>query len=104
VKSITNEIGFKEIIIVDDCDFEVFYLCAKNLSKLLGIAYTKQIDDFDSLYWEFDFREAMFILAYNTFLGISIYSQKGKDASPADNKILDEVYELIKDSNELLNL
>ncbi|MDO3626123.1 DUF3630 family protein [Mucilaginibacter sp. BT774] len=99
MKSITNEIGFKEITIVDDCDFELFYLCAENLGKLLGIAYTNQVHDFDSIYWEFDFMGAMFILHYNIYLGISIYSQKGKDSSPADNKILDEIYELIKDSS-----
>jgi len=99
MKSIINQMGFKEITIIEDCDFEVFYVCAKNLKKLLNIAYKNQLHDFDSLYWDFDFMGSMFTIHYNVFVGINIFPEKGKQAAPKDNEILDEIFELIKDKD-----
>lgn len=99
MKIIDNSFGFKEIIVNENCEFEVFYLCAENLARNLNIVYTKQIDDYDSLYWELNFMGSMFILHYNIYLGISIYPEKARNASDADNEILGIIYELIKDTN-----
>lgn len=101
MKSIINHIGFKEVIIVDNCDFDIFYICAKNLKMLLNIGYINQVDDFDSLYWQFNFNESAFIIHYNVFLGIGIHPKKGKNSSSKDNEALDEIFELIKDKDML---
>ncbi|MEO6521580.1 MAG: DUF3630 family protein [Mucilaginibacter sp.] len=91
-----NPIGFKEIVVVDSCDFEEFYLYAEKLKSHLGIVYTKQIDDFDSLYWQFVFEDSIIVLSYDTFLGISIYPQDGNKSTLIDNQRIEELYKLIK--------
>lgn len=91
-----NPIGFKEIVVIESCDFEEFYLYAEKLKKKLNIVYTKQIDDFDSLYWQFIFVGSIMVLSYDTFLGISIYPQDGKKSTAIDNQRIEEIYQLIK--------
>ncbi len=99
MKLLDNPRGFKEIVINDNCDFDVFYVCAENLKRGLNIVYTNQIDDFDSIYWHFDFRGSGLTLHYNVFLGICIFPSKAKEASHRDTEVLIQVYELIKDKN-----
>lgn len=96
---IISKLGFKKIVIDDNCDFGMFYTCAENLEKILNIEYTKQIDDYDSLYWAFSYMNSMFMLSYNTSLGISIYPENGKDASEENYVILEKIHEIIKDKN-----
>jgi hypothetical protein len=91
-----NPIGFKEIVVSDSCDFEEFYLYAEKLKNHLDIVYTKQIDDFDSLYWQFIFVGSVMVLSYDTFLGISIYPQDGNKSTAIDNQRIEEIYQLIK--------
>lgn len=90
-----NPIGFKEIIVVESCDFEEFYLYAEKINNHLDIVYTKQIDDFDSLYWQFIFANSIIVLSYDT-LGISIYPQHGNKSTAIDNQRIEEIYQLVK--------
>ncbi len=95
MKLIDNKRGYKEIIIIDDCEFEVFYSFSDSLRKKLSIKYINQIDDFDTVFLGFEFKNSFFTLSYNVFLGISIHPEKVELASEINNQILVEIFSLI---------
>ena len=86
-----NTNGVTQLIVKDNCEFSDFYSFAELLAKTLAIQYLNQVNDFDSLYWIFNYAHSSLILSYNTYLGISIYPQKGNQASNEEIEALHSI-------------
>jgi hypothetical protein len=82
----TNEVT--ELIINDNCEFDDFYSFAGQLKNKLKIRYYNKLDDYDSLWYDFDFEGRKLTLHYNIYFGISIYPQKGNKASTEEIHVL----------------
>jgi len=87
--------GYTEVILVDNCDFDEFYKTAAILKSTLHIEFTDKLNDFDSLYWDFTYKDSEFVLHYNIYLGISIFPKNFTNATSSDNRSVIEVSELL---------
>lgn len=68
--------GSSEAVIDDNCGISKFYAIANTLSKDLKVKFLNQIDDEETLDWDFQYRGQFLTLHYNVFNGVSIYPQQ----------------------------
>lgn len=71
-----------------DASFESFYFIASELENKLKIKFESKIDDFDELYWVFNFKGHDMILNYSTYEGISIYKRRDDACKELDEIIV----------------
>ena len=76
--------GGTEAVIDDNCGISKFYAIANTLSDQLKVTFLNQVDDADTLDWDFKYKDQFLTLHYNIFNGVSIYPQQIK--SPRQNK------------------
>ena len=89
--TLRTDFGCTEAIIDDDCGLKRFYEVANILTDDLEIKFTNKEDDFDTLTWDFVFKNHILTLHYNIYTGISIYPHKIKEAARRDNDAVIEV-------------
>lgn len=94
--------GWTEGIIVDDCGAEKFYSVADVLSNHFNLTFSNKINDFDTLYWDFEYKGNELVLHYNIYLGISIFPKALKSATETDNLSVAEISSLL--FQELIDL
>ena len=82
---ITKERGFTELQIISKAEYSDFYSFAHQIQEKLSIKFIDKVDDFDSLYWTFDYNNFILVLAYDVFFGIMIYPCQGIHASESEN-------------------
>ena len=82
--------GCTEAVIDDNCGISKFYAIANTLAKDLKVKFLNQVDDAETLDWDFQYRGQFLTLHYNIFNGVSILPQKLKK-SKSDNKAVMEV-------------
>jgi hypothetical protein len=70
-KLINKDNGYLQVVLVDDCDFQLFYELADYAERELNIAFTK-VDDIDSLYYSFKYDAIDFMLLYHVYFGIKL--------------------------------
>lgn len=83
--------GWTEAIIDDDCEFEKFYSVADVLSNYFNLTFSNKLNDFDTLYWDFEYKGTELVLHYNIYLGVSIFPKAFKSATEADNLSVVEI-------------
>jgi hypothetical protein len=98
--TLRTDFGCTEAIIDDDCGLKRFYEVANILAEDLEIKFTRKEDDFDTLTWDFVFRNHILTLYYNIYTGISIYPRKFREAPRKDNEAVVEVAKFLE--NKLL--
>lgn len=98
--TLRTDFGCTEAIIDDDCGLKRFYQVANILADHLKIKFTRKEDDFDTLTWDFSFRNHVLTLHYNIYTGISIYPVKFREAPRKDNDAVVEVARFLE--NKLL--
>lgn len=67
--------GGTEAVIDDNCGIKKFYAIADTLTEHLKIQFMNQIDDAESLDWDFKYKDQLLTLHYNIFNGVSIMPQ-----------------------------
>lgn len=82
--------GGTEAVIDDNCGISKFYAIANTLADHLKVTFLNQIDDADTLDWDFKYKNQFLTLHYNIFNGVSIYPQQSK-STKGDNKVVMEV-------------
>ena len=92
--SINIDHGYTEATIVLSCDFDMFYKVATTLEEGFSVSFTK-VHDFDTLYWEFEWKEQHLVLYYNIYLDIKIYPKSLMNASMVANAAVIEVSSLL---------
>ena len=70
--------GGTEAVIDDNCGISKFYLIANTLTDELKVTFLNQVDDADSLDWDFQYKNHYLTLHYNIFNGVSILPQSHK--------------------------
>ncbi len=94
--TLRTDFGCTEAIIDDDCGLKRFYQVADILSDDLNIKFTRKEDDFDTLTWDFSFKNHGLTLHYNIYTGISIYPVKFREAPRKDNDAVIEVAKFLE--------
>ncbi len=60
----------------------------------MDVNYTK-FGDFDSLYWDFNYRDGRLTLHYNIYTGVSLFPTVFEDAKEAENELVIQVGALL---------
>lgn len=94
--TLRTDFGCTEAIIDDDCGLKRFYEVANILSDDLEIRFTQKEDDFDTLTWNFAYKNHVLTLHYNIYTGISIYPFKFREAPRKDNDAVIEVAKFLE--------
>ena len=89
--SLKTQYGGTEAVIDDNCGISKFYAIANTLAEDLQVQFLNQIDDADTLDWDFKYKEQFLTLHYNIFNGVSIYPQQQQKSVKRDNKAVMEV-------------
>jgi hypothetical protein len=88
--------GCTEAVIDDDCSQKRFYEVADILSDNREITFQNKIDDFDSLVWDFVYKQHTLTLHYNIYTGISIYPRQFNNAPKKDNDAVVEIAQYLE--------
>jgi hypothetical protein len=92
---IYSDKGYNEVVIKDDCDFDTFYKVAHFLETEFKIEFSRKLNDLDSNYWDFIYKEQELTLYYNIYLGTSIFPTAFKEASVLTNEMVIEISRLL---------
>lgn len=84
-----NHFGATEAVIDDNCGVSKFYAIAQTLSDDLNVTFINQVDDAESLEWDFLFNEQFLTLHYNIYAGVSIAPCKVNDLSYENNAVVE---------------
>jgi hypothetical protein len=87
--------GWTEVIIDDDCEFNKFYKAAEVLQTNFNLTFTKKLDDFDSLYWDFNYKQDQLVLFYNIYEGTTIFPKGFKASTQSENESAVEIGTLL---------
>lgn len=82
--------GGTQAVIDDNCGISKFYAIAHTLSEELQVIFLNQVDDSETLDWDFKFKGQLLTLHYNIFEGVSIFPQE-LNAVKKDNAAVLEV-------------
>jgi len=101
---IENNKGWTEAIITENCSQQEFLKIAGIIQISLDTSFENKINDTDSIYWDFIYKEAKLTLHYNTFFGISIFPESLTSATNLDNQaVIDLSERLTKDLDKINN-
>jgi len=81
--------GGTEAVIDDNCGISKFYAIANTLADDLQVKFLNQIDDAETLDWDFQYRGQFLTLHYNMFNGVSIYPQQQRNSAKNNSAVLE---------------
>ncbi len=81
--------GGTEAVIDDNCGISKFYAIASTLANDLQVNFLNQVDDADSLDWDFKYGDQFLTLHYNIFNGVSIYPQHANNNNRENNAVME---------------
>ena len=81
--------GSTEAVIDDNCGISKFYAIADTLTADLQVNFLNQVDDADTLDWDFHYKNQLLTLHYNIFNGVSIFPQHAKSIQQQNNAVLE---------------
>jgi hypothetical protein len=76
---LTTDNGSTEAVIDDNCGISKFYAIASTLVDDLNVKFVNQIDDAETLDWDFTYKQNYLTLHYNIFNGVSILPNQIKN-------------------------
>ena len=88
--ALKTQSGATEAVIDDNCGISKFYAIANTLAEHLQVQFMNQVDDADTLDWDFKYKDQFLTLHYNIFNGVSIYPQQ-KNSKKKEHKLVMEV-------------
>ena len=87
--------GGTEAVIDDNCGVSRFYSIADTLADGLNVKFINQVDDAETLDWDFRYKNHLLTLHYNIFNGVSILPRNTK-AMAKENKAVCEVAKFLE--------
>jgi hypothetical protein len=85
-----TQFGATEAVIDDNCGVSKFYAIAHTLTEDLHVTFVNQVDETETLNWDFKYKDQFLTLHYNVFEGVSILPQM-KQTRPMTNHTVMEV-------------
>ncbi len=92
---LTTKYGGTEAVIDDNCGISKFYLIANALTSQLDVIFLNQVDDAETLDWDFQYKTHFLTLHYNIFNGVSILPHPVKGLGK-ENEAVVEVARFLK--------
>ena len=86
---LTTKNGNTEAVIDDNCGISKFYAIADTLSNELKVSFLSQVDDVDTLDWDFRYKDQLLTLHYSVFNGVSVYPQHIKSILQENNAVME---------------
>lgn len=74
--ALKTQSGATEAVIDDNCGISKFYAIANALADDLQVQFMNQVDDAETLDWDFKYKDELLTLHYNIFNGVSIFPQQ----------------------------
>ncbi|MDP4285870.1 MAG: hypothetical protein Q8891_15755 [Bacteroidota bacterium] len=93
-----TDFGGTEAVIDDNCSISKFYSIAGALSDNLKVKFLNQVDDADTLDWDFRYKSQFLILHYNIFNGVSILPRQVNNAEKANEAVEEVANFLVKNA------
>jgi hypothetical protein len=93
--ALKTQSGATEAVIDDNCGISKFYAIANTLAEHLQVQFMNQVDDADTLDWDFKYKDQFLTLHYNIFNGVSIYPQRLK-SKQQENQLVMEVAKFLE--------
>ncbi len=81
--------GGTEAVIDDNCGITKFYAIADTLAQKLQIEFINQVDESDTLDWDFKYKDQFLTLHYNVFNGVSIFPHEKKNIRQEHNAVME---------------
>ncbi|MBU3713461.1 MAG: hypothetical protein FGM46_00770 [Ferruginibacter sp.] len=81
--------GGTEAVIDDNCGVSKFYAIAHTLAEQLKVIFMNQVDETDTLDWDFKYKNQLLTLHYNTFEGVSIFPQHVNSLKNNDRAVME---------------
>jgi hypothetical protein len=92
---LTTKYGGTEAVIDDNCGISKFYLIADALTHKLQVTFLNQVDDTETMDWDFQYKNFFLTLHYNIFNGVSILPHTIKGVKKENEAVL-EVAQFLK--------
>ncbi|MFD1469225.1 DUF3630 family protein [Hymenobacter caeli] len=80
--------GYNELIIEENCDYNLFYNTADKLEAKFNVEFINKLDGLDTAYWIFRYESALFVLHYNIYSGVSMYPENLEKATDRENHLI----------------
>lgn len=84
-----TDFGGTEAVIDDNCGISKFYAIAGTLSSELHVDFMNQVDDAETLDWDFKYKNQFLTLHYNIFNGVSIFPQHTNSVKQENKAVLE---------------
>ncbi|MCW3093907.1 MAG: hypothetical protein JWP81_4976 [Ferruginibacter sp.] len=84
-----NQLGNTEAVIDDNCGIKKFYAIADTLTSELQINFINQVDDTETLDWDFRYKNQLLTLHYNIFNGVSVFPRHVKSVLRENNVVME---------------
>lgn len=97
--TLRSHVGYNEAVLDDNASYDNFFRWADLLAEKLNISFTRKLDDFQALYWEFLYKGTSLTLSFNIFNGISIFPSLEEKSDYFENAAIAELVDLLKDAN-----
>lgn len=97
--TLRSHVGYNEAILDDNASYDHFFRWADLLADKLNISFTRKLDDFQALYWEFLYKGTSLTLSFNIFNGISIFPSLEEKSDYFENAAIAELVDLLKEAN-----
>ncbi len=81
--------GNTEAVIDDNCGISKFYAIAQTLAADLQINFINQVDDTETLDWDFHYQNQLLTLHYNIYNGVSVFPLHIKNMQQENNAVLE---------------
>ncbi len=88
--------GATEAVIDDNCGISKFYAIATTLADELQVKFINQIDDAETLDWDFKYKDNFLTLHYSIFNGVSIFPQQIKSIKKDSKAVMEVAHYLEK--------
>ena len=85
---LTTTTGNTEAVIDDNCGVSKFYAIAQTLAAELQIKFLNQVDDSETLDWDFHYQNQLLTLHYNIYNGVSVFPLHIKSMQKENNAVL----------------
>lgn len=85
---LTTNAGNTEAVIDDNCGVTKFYAIAQTLAADLQIKFLNQVDDSETLNWDFHYQNQLLTLHYNIYNGVSVFPLHIKSMQQENNAVL----------------
>jgi hypothetical protein len=86
---LTTPHGTTEAVIDDNCGISKFYAIASTLADDMQVKFLNQVDDAESLDWDFQYKDNFLTLHYSIFNGVSILPQQLKNKKKDNNAVME---------------